>query len=65
MVVGDGNFNVGQLTKFDWKLSMACSSNNCKNLDAPTVTLKFHLKDESNRETTKTVEMTLNEFQVI
>lgn len=64
MVVGDGNLNIGQFTKFDWKLSMACSSSNCKNLDAPMVILKFYLKDSSGQDYTESVEMSLKEFQV-
>ena len=56
--------NIGHLVDFDWKVGMACTSNHCKNLDAPIVTVKFHLKDDSNQAYSKTIEMTLAEFQV-
>lgn len=56
--------NIGQLVDFDWKVSMTCSSNLCKNLDTPLVTVKFHLKDESDNAYCKTTEMNLAEFQV-
>ena len=57
--------NIGQLIDFDWKVSMACTSNHCKNVDAPVVTVKFQLKDESNEPYSKTIEMSLAQFQVI
>lgn len=57
--------NIGQLIDFDWKVSMACSSNRCKSIDAPVITVKFQLKDESDKPYSKTMEMSLSQFQVI
>ena len=64
MVVGDGKLNIGELTKFDWKVSMGMSSSGCKNLDASTVTLKLFFKNSSGEDYTESLEMSLQEFQV-
>lgn len=53
-----------KLEKLDWKLSLATSSNHCKNLNAPIVTLSLTLKDRGGELQKKTMELTVPEFQV-
>ncbi|XP_057314247.1 COMM domain-containing protein 6-like [Hydractinia symbiolongicarpus] len=63
MVFDKNQINIGELTKFDWKISMATSSNTCKNFDSPMVTLVLWLKDLAGVETRKSIELNLSEFQ--
>ena len=53
-----------ELLKMDWKLSTAISSNHCKNLDAPFVTLFFTLKDADEMHVRRSIEMNIQQFQV-
>ena len=64
MVVGENLVNVGTLQKLEWKVSVGMSSSNCKNLDAPIVTLLFTLKDSTGKDVKNSMELNLKEFQV-
>ena len=57
-------FDTCKLERLDWKLSLATSSNYCKNLNAPIVTLSLTLKDRADELQKKTMELTMPEFQV-
>ncbi|XP_062831638.1 COMM domain-containing protein 6 isoform X3 [Anolis carolinensis] len=54
---------VGQLIDFQWKLGMAVSSDNCKSLKSPYVTIAMKVADASGHITSKTFEMTVSQFQ--
>ncbi|XP_042316674.1 COMM domain-containing protein 6 isoform X2 [Sceloporus undulatus] len=54
---------VGQLIDFQWKLGMAVSSDNCKSLKSPYVTMAVKVADASGHITSKTFEMTVSQFQ--
>ncbi|KAH0624471.1 hypothetical protein JD844_031940 [Phrynosoma platyrhinos] len=56
---------VGQLIDFQWKLGMAVSSDNCKSLKSPYVTMAVKVADASGHITSKTFEMTVSQFQVL
>ncbi|XP_002738030.1 COMM domain-containing protein 6-like [Saccoglossus kowalevskii] len=55
--------NIGQLVDMKWKLGMAMSSDACRNLNSPYVSMTLNVADSSGRHTTKTFEMTIPEFQ--
>nr|XP_047141597.1 COMM domain-containing protein 6-like [Hydra vulgaris] len=52
-----------QLLKMDWKLSTTISSNHCKNLDTPFVTLIFTLQDANEKIFNRSVIMDIQQFQ--
>ncbi|XP_061485994.1 COMM domain-containing protein 6 isoform X2 [Rhineura floridana] len=54
---------VGQLIDFQWKLGMAVSSDSCKSLKSPYVTITIKVADASGHITSKTFEMTVPQFQ--
>ncbi|XP_053168806.1 COMM domain-containing protein 6 isoform X2 [Hemicordylus capensis] len=53
----------GQLIDFQWKLGMAVSSDSCKSLKSPYVTIAVKVADASGHITSKTFEMTVAQFQ--
>ncbi|PVD35041.1 hypothetical protein C0Q70_06322 [Pomacea canaliculata] len=59
----DCKVDVGQLLDIKWKLGFAVSSDDCKNLNFPFVTLVLKTADVSNQEHLHTVEMTLAQFR--
>ncbi|XP_062982074.1 COMM domain-containing protein 6 isoform X1 [Elgaria multicarinata webbii] len=54
---------VGQLMDFQWKLGMAVSSDSCKSLKSPYITMAVKVADASGHITSKTFEMTVPQFQ--
>ncbi|XP_013383850.1 COMM domain-containing protein 6-like [Lingula anatina] len=55
--------NVGQLIDFQWKLGVAMSSDGCRNLNTPFVTVLLKVADPSGHVTTRSFEMTVIQFQ--
>ncbi|KAJ7319929.1 hypothetical protein JRQ81_019440 [Phrynocephalus forsythii] len=53
----------GQLVDFQWKLGVAVSSDSCKSLKSPYVTMTVKVADASGHITSKTFEMTVPQFQ--
>lgn len=64
MMAGDNKVNIGTLEKFEWKVAMGISSSNCKNLDAPVITVVMTIKDGGGKSVKRSMEMNLEEFQV-
>ena len=56
--------SIGHLVDLQWKLGMATSSNQCRNLSSLFVTMVLKVADPSGQVTTKSFEMTVPEFQV-
>uniref|UniRef100_A0A8D0DVY7 COMM domain-containing protein 6 n=1 Tax=Salvator merianae TaxID=96440 RepID=A0A8D0DVY7_SALMN len=54
---------VGQLIDFQWKLGMAVSSDSCKSLKSPYITMALKVVDASGCITSKIFEMTIPQFQ--
>ncbi|XP_078246904.1 COMM domain-containing protein 6 isoform X2 [Pogona vitticeps] len=54
---------VGQLIDFQWKLGVTVSSDSCKSLKSPYVTIAVKVADASGHITNKTFEMTVPQFQ--
>ncbi|XP_048880095.1 COMM domain-containing protein 6 isoform X1 [Brienomyrus brachyistius] len=55
--------SVGQLVDVKWKLGMAVSSDNCRSLNSPYVSLLLKVADTSGQITHKSFEMTVPQFQ--
>ncbi|XP_064609054.1 COMM domain-containing protein 6-like [Liolophura sinensis] len=55
--------NVGQLVDMKWKLGVAMSSDCCRNLNVPYVTITLVIADTSGKQLTNTIEMSVTEFQ--
>ncbi|XP_071951190.1 COMM domain-containing protein 6-like [Antedon mediterranea] len=55
--------NVGKLIDMRWKLGMAMSSESCKNINSPFVTISLKVANSSGLVTTRSFEMTISEFQ--
>ena len=55
--------NVGKLVDIKWKLGMGVSSNTCKNLAAPFVTLSLKIVDPNQQSRVYTLELNLEQFQ--
>lgn len=55
---------VFKLVDFQWKLGMAVSSDRCRSLKYPYVAVKLKVADPSGQVNTKTIEMTIPQFQV-
>ncbi|XP_021563861.1 COMM domain-containing protein 6 isoform X1 [Carlito syrichta] len=53
-----------QLIDFQWKLGMAVSSDSCRSLKYPYVTVMLKVADHSGQVKTKSFEMTIPQFQV-
>lgn len=54
-----------QLVDMKWKLGVAVSSDECKSLNSPFVTMTLRVADSSGKISTHTIEMTVTQFQVI
>ncbi|XP_053313607.1 COMM domain-containing protein 6 isoform X2 [Spea bombifrons] len=54
---------VGQLVDVQWKIGMAVSSDTCRSLNHPYVTLVLKVADYSGYITSKVLELTIPEFQ--
>ncbi|XP_028847462.1 COMM domain-containing protein 6 [Denticeps clupeoides] len=54
---------IGQLVDLRWKLAMAVSSDTCRSLNSPYVTLSLKVADSSGEVTHKSFEMTIPQFQ--
>ncbi|XP_063300760.1 COMM domain-containing protein 6 [Pelobates fuscus] len=54
---------VGQVVDLQWKIGMAVSSDSCRSLNHPYVTLVLKVADYSGQITSKVLEMTIPEFQ--
>ena len=53
-----------KLVDFQWKLGMAVSSDRCRSLKYPYVAVKLKVADPSGQVNTKSIEMTIPQFQV-
>ncbi|KAM7321233.1 hypothetical protein ACRRTK_019325 [Alexandromys fortis] len=51
------------LVDFQWKLGMAVSSDRCRSLKYPYVAVKLKVADPSGQVNTKSIEMTIPQFQ--
>jgi hypothetical protein len=58
------SFNVGRLVDFQYRLGVAMSASNCKNLGSPYVSVLVRVKDAQDRIQTQTLEMTIPQFYV-
>ncbi|XP_019380766.1 PREDICTED: COMM domain-containing protein 6 [Gavialis gangeticus] len=54
---------VGQLIDIQWKLGMAVSSDSCRSLKYPYVTMTLKVAEPSGQITSKSFEMTMPQFQ--
>ncbi|XP_018102771.1 COMM domain-containing protein 6 isoform X2 [Xenopus laevis] len=52
-----------QLVDFQWKIGMAVSSDSCRSLNHPYVTVELKVSDYSGQITSKIFELTIPEFQ--
>ncbi|RXM36517.1 COMM domain-containing protein 6 [Acipenser ruthenus] len=55
---------VGQLVDFQWKLAMAISSDTCRSLNYPYISMTLKVANSSGQITSKSFEMTIPQFQV-
>ncbi|KAJ8253386.1 hypothetical protein GJAV_G00212350 [Gymnothorax javanicus] len=55
--------SVGQVVDVQWKLGMAISSDSCRSLNSPYVTLLLKIADTSGQISSKSFEMTIPQFQ--
>ncbi|OCT95510.1 COMM domain-containing protein 6 isoform X1 [Xenopus laevis] len=53
----------GELVDFQWKIGMAVSSDSCRSLNHPYVTVELKVSDYSGQITSKIFELTIPEFQ--
>ncbi|NP_001016464.1 COMM domain-containing protein 6 [Xenopus tropicalis] len=53
----------GELVDFQWKIGMAVSSDSCRSLNHPYVTIELKVADYSGQITSKVFELTIPEFQ--
>jgi len=56
-------FGIGELVDMEWRLGVAVKSSNCSNLSTPYVSLLVRVKDSNQKIQTRTLELTLAEFQ--
>lgn len=59
----DASAAVLKLVDFQWKLGMAVSSDRCRSLKYPYVAVKLKVADPSGQVNTKSIEMTIPQFQ--
>lgn len=52
-----------QLVDFQWKLGMAVSSDSCRSLKYPYVAVMLKVADHSGQVSSKSIEMTIPQFQ--
>ncbi|KAL6057895.1 COMM domain-containing protein 6 [Balamuthia mandrillaris] len=55
--------SIGQLVDLEWKLGVAATSSNCKELASPFVSLVMHVADSNSKVTAYPFELSLPEFQ--
>ncbi|KPP70243.1 COMM domain-containing protein 6-like [Scleropages formosus] len=55
--------SVGQLVDVQWKLGMAVSSDSCRSLNSPYVSMLLKIAETSGQISTKCFEMTVPQFQ--
>lgn len=53
-----------QLIDIQWKVGVAMSSDQCKNLNSPFVTLTLTVSDPAGNLKTHTLELTMEQFRV-
>lgn len=58
-----GMLSIGQLVDMQWKLAMAVSSDTCKSLNSPYVTVMLKVAEPSGLICQKSFEMTIQQFQ--
>ncbi|MBN3319475.1 COMD6 protein, partial [Atractosteus spatula] len=56
--------NTGQLVDLQWKLGMAVSSDTCRSLNYPYVSMTLKIADTTGQLLSKSFEMTVPQFQV-
>lgn len=59
----DGSLQVGKLLDVQWTLGVAVTSNTCKNINSPFITMAVNVKDSSGNVVSTSFEMSLTEFQ--
>lgn len=52
-----------KLVDFQWKLGMAVSSDSCRSLKSPYVAVMLKVADHSGQVSSKSIEMTIPQFQ--
>ncbi|ESO94035.1 hypothetical protein LOTGIDRAFT_153516 [Lottia gigantea] len=57
------DLNIGKLLDIKWKLGMAVSSNDCKHLNTPYVTMAITVADQSGTAIQHSIEMTVPQFR--
>ncbi|TRY88173.1 hypothetical protein DNTS_026877 [Danionella cerebrum] len=55
--------SIGQLVDIQWKLGMAVSSDTCRSLNSPFISVLMKIADTSGEASYKTFEMTVPQFQ--
>nr|XP_015219989.1 PREDICTED: COMM domain-containing protein 6 isoform X2 [Lepisosteus oculatus] len=55
--------NIGQLVDLQWKLGMAVSSDTCRSLNYPYVSMTLKIADTTGQLLSKSFEMTVPQFQ--
>ncbi|XP_041358654.1 COMM domain-containing protein 6-like [Gigantopelta aegis] len=60
--VTTSSVDVGQLIDMKWKLGMAVSSDECKHLNSPYITLMMTVTDSSGKVGNHSLEMTTAQF---
>ncbi|XP_056013154.1 COMM domain-containing protein 6-like isoform X2 [Ostrea edulis] len=63
MDLADRALTAGELVDMKWKLGVAVSSDECKSLNSPFVTMTLRVADSSGKISTHTIEMTVTQFQ--
>lgn len=61
--LADYVLGVGKLVDLKWKLGVAMSSNNCRNLNSPFVTISLKVADPSGQVQERSFEMTVPQFR--
>ncbi|TSV41653.1 COMM domain-containing protein 6 [Bagarius yarrelli] len=56
--------SIGQLVDLQWKLGMAVSSDTCRSLNSPYISILIKIADTSGEISYKSFEMTVPQFQV-
>ncbi|XP_062580614.1 COMM domain-containing protein 6-like [Saccostrea cucullata] len=59
----DSALTAGKLIDMKWKLGVAVSSDECKSLNSPYVTMTLKVADPSGKISTHSREMTVPQFQ--
>ncbi|XP_071485738.1 COMM domain-containing protein 6-like [Diadema antillarum] len=61
--LADVVLGVGKLVDLKWKLGVAMSSNNCRNLNSPFITISLKVADPSGQVRERSFELTVPEFR--